>query len=173
MNTNSFKCILRILCVVCCLCCFENTLLFAQEPTIKLSLYENPIRRSYDAIENADQSVSAVIYKFDENSLLNAIIDALNRGVKVKLIVDDIEANKKKSLVNIAENAGADVRRWSYGKLHAKFMIIDNNLSITGSFNWTQSANGNNVELFIEYRDLMDVSKFSLMFDDLWALSAQ
>lgn len=175
MRNGKFKYKLQILCVVFWISSFTNTLLLAQQSnsSIKLSLYENPIESTYKAIENAEQSVSAVIYKFDENSLLNVITDALNRGVKVKLVVDKTEANKKKSLVNKAKKVGADVRRWSGGKLHAKFTIIDNKIAIAGSFNWTKSANKNNVELLVVLTDLTEVSQFSLIFDDLWTRCGQ
>jgi phosphatidylserine/phosphatidylglycerophosphate/cardiolipin synthase-like enzyme len=139
-----------------------------REPEITLSLYENPIQSTRIAITNARQSVSAVVFKFNEPSMLESVRQALERGVSVKLIVDSVDAGRKKSLVRQAERLGAAVRRWGLGEMHAKFTIVDNAWVITGSFNWTQSAATSNVELVAGVGDADVVQRFVELFADLW-----
>lgn len=47
--------------------------------------------------------------------------------------------------------ATVEVKEWTQGKLHAKLLIIDESSVLTGSYNWTKSAEGDNVELMLEF----------------------
>lgn len=133
-----------------------------------LSLYENPVDRTIALIKNSKQQIKAVIYKFEEKSLLAAIKDAHDRGINIQLVVDQKESESKKSKVAKAAAYGVSVRTWSQGKLHAKFAIIDTSQVLTGSFNWTKSAKKTNVELISYYHDSMTAKIFIDLFDDLW-----
>ncbi len=139
-----------------------------REPEITLSIYENPIRSTRTAVINARQTVYAVIFKFNESTMLDAVQQALARGVEVRLLVDSVDAARNKSLVREAERLGAQVRRWGSGELHAKFTIVDEEWIITGSFNWTRSAATSNVELVAGIGDLEVVERFVDLFEDLW-----
>jgi phosphatidylserine/phosphatidylglycerophosphate/cardiolipin synthase-like enzyme len=139
-----------------------------REPEITLSLYENPIRSTREAVINARHTVYAVVFKFNEPTLLDALRQALARGVTVKLVVDSVDADRNKSLVREAERLGAEVRRWGSGELHAKFAIVDDVWVITGSFNWTRSAATSNVELVAGIGDAAVVARFVELFEDLW-----
>jgi len=121
------------------------------------------------AIDAAETSVAAALYKFDEPSLLAALERALARGVRVRILADGAQANGK-SLVGLAERAGAEVRLWrpKLGKLHAKLMVIDEQRAIAGSFNWTRSAARSNIELLLDFRQPDTVKQLSQAFEALW-----
>jgi len=133
-----------------------------------LSIYENPIETTRSLIEGSNKQIKAVIYKFEEKSLLTAIKQAYDRGVRIQLVVDQEEAEDKKSKVAIAAAYGVSIRTWPQGKLHAKFAIFDTSKVITGSFNWTKSAKKKNVELISSYEDEPTAKRFIDLFDDLW-----
>jgi phosphatidylserine/phosphatidylglycerophosphate/cardiolipin synthase-like enzyme len=141
---------------------------------VELSTDHDPIARTREAIAGARASVDAVVYKFDEPSLRPALEAALARGVAVRLLVDAKEADDSDSQVDAVRHAGAVVRRWSRerGKLHAKFTTIDGALVLTGSFNWTRSAGGKNVEVLLELSEPELVDRFSALFDRLWREAA-
>jgi phosphatidylserine/phosphatidylglycerophosphate/cardiolipin synthase-like enzyme len=139
-------------------------------PDISLSLDQNPARVTGDAIAASEQHIAALVYKFEDKTILKSLQEALERGVSVRLLVDGKEASGKKSLAKKAKRAGADVRLWKpeLGKLHAKCLIVDGQQVLTGSFNWTKSAAERNVELLISFQNPDTVKKFSALFERLW-----
>ena len=63
---------------------------------------------------------------------------------------------------------GAEVRAWPGRKLHAKFVVVDATRVLCGSYNWTTSAAGKNLELLLTFADPADVGSFTGMFGQLW-----
>ena len=135
---------------------------------ITLSLDANPIDITVEALQAAARSVDAVVYKFEEPRVLDALEDAVRRGVVVRVVADAEEAGTRKSLADRAQAAGIEVHDWVDGKLHAKFAVVDDTLMLTGSYNWTESASEKNIELIIgvEHQDV--VARFSELFATLW-----
>jgi len=144
-----------------------------QKSSVTLSLYQNPISNTIELIENSQYRIQAVVYKFEEKSLLDAIKKAHNRGVKIQLIIDAKEAKKNNSFIKSAKELGVKIRKWPHGKQHAKFTIIDEKTVITGSFNWTKAAKNKNLELIIIQDDKTIVDNFVLLFNDLWKKSKE
>lgn len=136
-----------------------------------LSLERNPIVFTREAIQGAKASVDVVAYKFNEGSISKALRQAIDRGVQVRMLVDWDEARRSDSRVRQLLEAGAEVRAWRRGKLHAKFMIVDDSTVVTGSFNWTESAQHKNVELLIELDDPAEVNRVEKQFEELWQLA--
>ena len=63
--------------------------------------------------------------------------------------------------------AGATVRKWIGDKLHAKLVIIDDRQVLSGSYNWTKSAE-KNTELLLRFDDPTSVGRFTDLFKDMW-----
>lgn len=61
-----------------------------------------------------------------------------------------------------------EVKEWTQGKLHAKLLIIDGARVLTGSYNWSNSAGGDNAELMLEFTAPRYVSAFRTRFLELW-----
>jgi len=139
-------------------------------PTVGLSLDHNPAGVTSDVIAMAERSVAALVYKFDNKTILKAIEKAVARGVTVRLLVDGHEAERKRSQAENARKAGAEVRRWKpkKGKLHAKCLIVDGSRVLTGSFNWTDSGSESNVELLLFSDDAAVAQEFQEIFERLW-----
>lgn len=135
---------------------------------VGLSPHQNPIRLARDALDESRKQAQIVLYKFDERSLRKAVVRALGRGVAVQLLADADAARGRGSFVTNARRAGAEVRIWTRGKLHAKFAILDRERVISGSFNWTDSARRQNLELTLDFRDEPTVSRFIHLFRELW-----
>lgn len=103
-------------------------------------------------IDAAEQSIGIALFIQTENSLRDALIVAMDRGVSVSGIVDDVFAPGSDFTALL--NAGADI--YSDDGLqrlvHHKYAIIDHAdpgldpVVITGSHNWTASANSVNDE---------------------------
>ncbi len=140
-------------------------------PHLAVSLDASPVDLTVAAIEGAERQILVVVYKFDEPELFNALEAAMARGVHVRIIADAEEAGRKRSLVDDSQMLGAVARRWVDGKLHAKFAVIDDDLVLSGSYNWTKSAAEDNVELFLASEDPEVVKEFADLFESLWVMS--
>ena len=139
-------------------------------PEISLSVEKNPRAATIAAFDAAQLSICAVVYKFDDTKVLAALQAAQRRGVKIQVLLDEQEAKKNKSQGLHLAGAGAEVRTWPRvrGKLHAKFMIIDSRMVMTGSYNWTRSGGEHNIELQMHFVDQPSLGRFAEIFTDLW-----
>lgn len=133
-----------------------------------LSFERNPIDVTVERIDDAEETVDAAVYKFDEGSIRKALRRAIARGVRVRMVVDYDEARARGSRVRDVIRAGAEVRVWRKGKLHAKFVVIDRAEVLMGSFNWTESAQKQNVELLVELDQPDEVKRLEALFEVLW-----
>ncbi len=133
-----------------------------------------------DLIDNANKTIDIAMYTFTSRYLAQHLIDAENRGVKIRVLLDrksnDPKENKytkylylKKNGINIRFAAAHTYKRWKRsGIMHNKFAIFDNKIVETGSLNWTASAfvvNDENV-LVIRRQDIANV--YEGKFEALW-----
>jgi phosphatidylserine/phosphatidylglycerophosphate/cardiolipin synthase-like enzyme len=98
-------------------------------------------------IDGAKKSIKVMAYGFTATNLAEALVRAKRRGVDVGLIQDEKSAQNNRETLPILLAAGIDVR--SDGKhaiQHNKIMLIDDDIVITGSYNFTKSAEKRNAE---------------------------
>jgi cardiolipin hydrolase len=101
-------------------------------------------------ISSARTSIHVLIYSFTLDNVRDALIQAKNRGVDVKIVFDEEQARGRGSEYSNLKAAGVDVRvDTGSGLMHDKVAIIDNHIIITGSFNWSQAGNQENNENLI------------------------
>lgn len=131
---------------------------------------QSAIEDTVSAIREADREIAALVYKFDESSILKALRHAAKKGVRIRIVADREAGKERGSLLKKARKAGAEIRvlRRRRGKLHAKFLVVDERDVLFGSFNWTQSAAEENVELLVVQRDPATVKQFLEIFEETW-----
>ena len=102
-------------------------------------------------IDTAKNSIYVQAYGFTSKKIINALIDAVNRKVEVHIILDRSNFNEKNlNTLKTLSNAGIKVYQDKIaGIAHNKIMIIDGNITITGSFNFTKNADTRNAENII------------------------
>lgn len=120
-------------------------------------------------IEEAKKSISIIVYDWlwypDEiganiQVFNNAIVRARNRGVDVRACV------RKRLIYEILKRANIRVKRLKSSKtLHVKLMIIDDNITIVGSHNYTKNAFNINYEASVIIRDEEIARKFNEYFN--------
>lgn len=139
------------------------------------SLDRNPAEFSRQAIDSAEQEISAVVYKFTDPSILEALDRALLRRVHIKLLMDGKEAYSANNKAGQLSSMGAEVRLWGQRgeKLHAKFVVLDRSRVYTGSSNWTTAARKSNMELMMKLEGSTHVERFMEIFERLWAAGTQ
>ncbi|APR97833.1 phospholipase D family nuclease [Wolbachia endosymbiont of Folsomia candida] len=98
-------------------------------------------------INQSKKSVLIQAYEFTSKPIAKSLIMAKQRGIDVKVILDESQIQSKYSVIN--ELFQQKIPIWIDYKpaiAHSKLMIIDNRKIITGSFNFTYSAQGRNAE---------------------------
>jgi len=105
-------------------------------------------------ISRAEKSIYVQAYGFTSGEIAKALINASNRGVKVRVLLDKSNIGAKYSKMRDLRKAGIEVLIDEIsGIAHNKTIIIDASLIITGSFNFTTSADIRNTENVIMIRD--------------------
>jgi phosphatidylserine/phosphatidylglycerophosphate/cardiolipin synthase-like enzyme len=110
------------------------------------------------AIDQAKTTILVQAYSFTSKDILSALKVAHDRGVDVKVILDkgQYRQGSYRSSTYLTNN---DIPTWIDYRVaiqHNKVMIIDGELVVTGSFNFTAAADRRNSEnlLLIQDQDL-------------------
>jgi phosphatidylserine/phosphatidylglycerophosphate/cardiolipin synthase-like enzyme len=101
------------------------------------------------SIGAAISTIEMAAYAFTNETIARALLDAVNRGVKVSLVMDRSETKgPQSSLHDELEKAGTAIRLISPpgGIMHNKFIVIDDKNVEWGSYNYTGRAEDANFE---------------------------
>lgn len=105
-------------------------------------------------IDKAQSSIYMQAYGMSDPLITNALIKAQARGVKVRILLDRSNLKQKFSKIHELQRAKIDVGIDKVpGIAHNKVIIIDKQKVITGSFNFTVSADTRNAENVIVIED--------------------
>lgn len=107
-----------------------------------------------DAIGQAKREVLVQAYSFTSAPIAQALIEAHGRRVWVSVVLDKSQRTEKYSGADFLANQGVAVRIDDrHAIAHNKVMVIDGERVITGSFNFTKSAQERNAENLLVLRD--------------------
>ncbi len=113
------------------------------------------------AIERAQKSIYIQAYSFTSAPIAKALLGAQKRGVKVEAVLDKSNRTAKYSVADFLDHAGIPTFIDAAHTInHNKVMIIDEELVITGSFNFTKAAEYNNAENLLLLRDPTLAAKY-------------
>lgn len=121
----------------------------------------------------AKETVTIQAYGFSSAPIAKAILAAKQRGVAVRAILDKSNETAKYSSAKFLANAGIPVWIDYLPHIaHSKVMVIDSKTIITGSFNFTKSAESSNVEnLLVIHRRPTLAKQYNENFEKRLALS--
>jgi len=121
-------------------------------------------------IQSARESIIFMAFSFTSDPLAEAILDAAHAGIKVQGVMD-----KEQALTNTGGeyshfiDSGLDVRLDNNpDKMHHKVIIIDNEILITGSYNFSKSADTRNDENLLIIRDPSAIAAYLDEFNQLF-----
>jgi len=136
---------------------------------VYFSLYDNPQKEIIKNINQAQAFINIAMYVFTDREIAIPLAKAQERGVKVRLYLDQDQVDYQYSQSRFLVQRGIKTRISSNNYImHNKFAIIDNRLLLTGSYNWTFSANNRNDENLIVIDDLELIEIFQNQFINLW-----
>ena len=120
-------------------------------------------------LNSAKSILKICVFTISDDLITAAIIQAKHRGVNVLILTDndklydlgsDIIQLAKEGIVTRIDNTS--------NHMHHKFMIVDDQILVNGSYNWTRSAANYNQENIIVSREQSLINLFNKEFDKLW-----
>ena len=98
-------------------------------------------------LNEAKTEILVQAYSFTSTPIAKALVDAKKRGVKVVVVLDKSQRREKYTSADFVTHAGIPTFiDDQHGIAHNKIMIIDRQILITGSFNFTKAAEEKNAE---------------------------
>ena len=156
--------------IMCCSCQTYSV----QTKTNPLEVYFSPNggiqKRIEDILYSADKTIDIAIYSFSSDELVYPLIERANKGVKIRIIMDDLQAShdwcpderlNKVDNIEVALDTSSQI-------MHNKYIIVDSKIVVTGSYNWSKAAESKNYENVIIFNDYVIANKFENNFNKLW-----
>ncbi len=105
------------------------------------------IKLVQNTIGKAEKTIEVAAYSFASGKVSDALIEAHNNGVVVRVVLDKTHAKRRYPAVLEMLDAGIEIRiNRKYAIMHNKYMIIDGKTIETGSFNYSTNAEKKNAE---------------------------
>jgi phosphatidylserine/phosphatidylglycerophosphate/cardiolipin synthase-like enzyme len=141
----------------------EIEALFSAEVNIREALLKE--------IETLSETLDLAFYEITSADLVQALVRAKERGVKVRVVTDPKQARIKSSRVNLLIKQGISVKTLGgreKGSMNHRFAILDGKKVITGSYDWSEGSGRGDYEsiLIIQDNDLAD--SYRKEFERLW-----
>lgn len=122
-----------------------------------------------DFIVNAKQSVDIQAYHLTNKEIIQAILDAaIINKVKVRIILD--KAAKEEAYIFLVNKIPVYIDH-TKSIAHNKVIIVDGEKIMTGSFNFTESAQHRNVENVLFVKNIMLAKKYENNFIERLSVS--
>ncbi len=139
---------------------------FTPRPLPPLEVYFSPEGGCTQAIvreiEAARSSIFVQAYSFTSAPIAKAIVDAHKRGVHVEVILDRSHKTAQYSSADFLQHAGIPVLiDCEHPIAHNKIMIVDDQVVITGSFNFTKQAEQGNAENLLLIHDRVIAAQYA------------
>jgi phosphatidylserine/phosphatidylglycerophosphate/cardiolipin synthase-like enzyme len=130
----------------------------------------NAVTAIIKAIDASEREVLVQAYGFTHNGIAQALVRAHQRGVLVRVLLDKKSASSNRFVIGLLENAQIEVRQdGKHAIAHNKVMVIDQEVVITGSFNFTNSAATRNAENFLILKSEDLAQQYRLQWKNHWA----
>lgn len=137
-------------------------------------------KRIISEINNAQKAIDIAIYGMgQQRDIFQALINAKNRGVEIRIIVD-LDKNSLNIYPLTQElidnfNVKADM---SSSLMHNKFLIFDNKILLTGSANISSTGTGgynSNIAIIVKDENIIKqyITEFNQMFEGKFSLAKE
>ena len=101
-------------------------------------------------LERASRSIDICVFTITDNRIADAIRDAFVRGIAVRVISDNDKSLDPGSDIERLKGLGIPLRiDQTQHHMHHKYAVFDQKTTLTGSYNWTRSADKHNDENFV------------------------
>ena len=141
--------------------------------TVRNEVYFSPgtdcLKAILSELGSATRTIDICVFTISDNRIANQIKYCYQKGVKIRILTDNDKTYDTGSDIDELAKNRIPVRidRTS-NHMHHKFAIIDSKSVITGSYNWTRSAERYNHENVLITDEAGVVTKYQKEFNKLW-----
>jgi len=139
---------------------------------------EHPKTKILEAIATATKTIEILMYTFTDMEIATALLEQSNNGVKIRIILDKGQRAKVPKMLVVAnffkmnriqfhERTGAS-GKYANGCMHHKAMIVDSELVVKGSFNYTWAAEHLNDEDLSIQLSIALAKTWQTRFNSFW-----
>ena len=140
-----------------------------QQESVYFSPGEECLQAIISQIRNARNKIRICLFTISDDRIANELISKHKRGVSIKVISDNDKIHDKGSDIEKLRDAGIPVRLdITDNHMHHKFALFDNHITLTGSYNWTRSAERYNHENILITDSYKVLKEFEKEFEALW-----
>ena len=128
-----------------------------------------------ELIEKSKKYIDISVYSINNKKLVDAIISAYERGVKIRVLTDKVQAAGRSSRIWELLEAHIPLRVHTHKRImHTKVAIYDGVSVSSGSFNWTEPAVHKNEEVCdIFINEPQYAGQHQKLFDQRWRDNSQ
>jgi phosphatidylserine/phosphatidylglycerophosphate/cardiolipin synthase-like enzyme len=128
--------------------------------------------RIVDVLRRAETSIDFMVYTFTSDALAETMLARAKVGVQVRGVIERDQASNLGSDHELFRQAGLDVRMdGNPGNMHHKVIIIDRSIVITGSNNFSRSAEEHNDENVLILYDVEVGQEYLLEFERIFEMA--
>lgn len=133
------------------------------------SPHQQVFQRIVRALEHTKRTAELCVFTITDDRVSRAILDAHRRGVAIRVVSDNDKSADLGSDLDRLCRAGIAVRiDRTEAHMHHKFALLDGEVLLNGSYNWTRSANDENCENLVVTREPGLVAAFEAEFERCW-----
>lgn len=152
---------------------FDQPYQFTTPGTMRGEEQEAPfISQIIALINQARTKIDICVYEFNYQPMIDAVLSAKNRGVQVRFVGDGDEVGTSGYLALQNQQIPMSLRPVSSYIMHNKFMVIDDEIVVSGSMNFssTDTMKNNNNMIFIRHAGLASqyTTEFNQMFSGVF-----
>ena len=122
------------------------------------------VAASFDA---AQQTIDVAVYEFDLHPLSEALIQAAERGVRVRVVTDS-DSLVEQTILDLLAAKIPVVEDQRSAIMHDKFVVIDGSTVWTGSMNFTENDAYRNNNNFIEITSTRLAQNYTAEFEEMF-----
>lgn len=124
--------------------------------------------RIINVLEKAQATIDVSVAWFTNFTLQEKLLERQKAGCKIRIMIDANHTNQKHG-VDLSPFEHIAVKAERKGIMHCKFCVIDNNIVIHGSYNWTTNAETkNDEEISVHINDVKMASQYTREFNRVW-----
>jgi phosphatidylserine/phosphatidylglycerophosphate/cardiolipin synthase-like enzyme len=121
-------------------------------------------------IDEARQEVLVQAYGFTHNAIAQALLRAHLRGVRVSVLLDQKSSSTNRYVIDLLQSSQVGLRfDGEHAIAHNKVMVIDQRVVVTGSFNFTNSADTRNAENLLILESPALAARYLANWQNHWA----
>ncbi len=120
-------------------------------------------------LKSAKKELKICMFTISDNPIAETIAGCHKMGIRVRIITDDGKIFDKGSDIYSLDRTGIKIKIDSFRSLmHHKFVLVDNQKLLTGSYNWTRTGSDINNENVLVTSNKKIVKAYNKEFKRLW-----